>query len=56
MSDPSSNSMQDVVVTERPHEHVALVRLNRPKVLNALSNELDGPARRRARDCRRLTA
>ena len=27
-----------VVVTERPHEHVALVRLNRPKVLNALSN------------------
>jgi enoyl-CoA hydratase len=40
MSDPSSNSMQDVVVTERPHEHVALVRLNRPKVLNALSNDL----------------
>jgi enoyl-CoA hydratase len=29
-----------VVVTERPHEHVALVRLNRPKVLNALNNEL----------------
>lgn len=31
---------EDVVVTERPHEHVALVRLNRPKVLNALSNAL----------------
>jgi len=31
---------QDVIVTERPHEHVALVRLNRPKVLNAISNEL----------------
>jgi enoyl-CoA hydratase len=29
-----------VVVTERPHEHVALVRLNRPKQLNALSNAL----------------
>jgi enoyl-CoA hydratase len=29
---------EEVVVTERPHEHVALVRLNRPKVLNALSN------------------
>ena len=29
-----------LVVTERPHEHVALVRLNRPKVLNALSNAL----------------
>jgi enoyl-CoA hydratase len=32
--------MEDLVVTERPHEHVALVRLNRPKVLNALSNAL----------------
>jgi enoyl-CoA hydratase len=32
--------MEDIVLTERPHEHVALVRLNRPKVLNALSNEL----------------
>ena len=30
--------MDDIVVTERPHEHIALVRLNRPKVLNALSN------------------
>jgi len=40
MNDPSSSSAQDVVVTERSHEHVALVRLNRPKVLNALSNEL----------------
>ena len=29
-----------IVVTERPHEHVALVRLNRPKVFNALSNAL----------------
>ncbi len=29
-----------VVIVERPHEHVALVRLNRPKVLNALSNAL----------------
>ncbi len=29
-----------VIVTERPHEHVALVRLNRPKVFNALSNQL----------------
>jgi enoyl-CoA hydratase len=34
------SSPDDVVVTERPHEHVALVRLNRPKVLNALSNAL----------------
>jgi enoyl-CoA hydratase len=34
----SAGSEQDIVVTERPHEHVALVRLNRPKVLNALSN------------------
>ena len=32
--------MSDVVVTERPHEHVVLLRLNRPKVLNALSNEV----------------
>jgi enoyl-CoA hydratase len=32
--------MEDLVLTERPHEHVALVRLNRPKVLNALSNAL----------------
>jgi enoyl-CoA hydratase len=31
---------EDVVVTEHPHEHVALVRLNRPKVLNAISNAL----------------
>jgi enoyl-CoA hydratase len=30
--------MNDVVVTERPHEHVALVTLNRPQALNALSN------------------
>ena len=29
-----------LVVVERPHEHVALVRLNRPTVLNALSNAL----------------
>ena len=35
---PSTSSEQADVVTERPHEHVALVRLNRPKVLNALSN------------------
>ena len=34
----STGSGQDIVVTERPHEHVALVRLNRPMVLNALSN------------------
>ncbi len=32
--------MEEIVLTERPHEHVALVRLNRPKVLNALSNAL----------------
>jgi enoyl-CoA hydratase len=31
---------EPVVVTERPHEHIALVRLNRPQVLNALSNAL----------------
>ena len=36
--DPSTSSGQAVVVTERPHEHIALVRLNRPKVFNALSN------------------
>jgi enoyl-CoA hydratase len=30
----------ELVVTERPHEHVALVRLNRPRVRNALSNAL----------------
>jgi enoyl-CoA hydratase len=36
----STGSEQAVVVTERPHEHVALLRLNRPKVLNALSNAL----------------
>jgi enoyl-CoA hydratase len=36
----STGSEQAIVVTERPHEHVALVRLNRPKVLNALSNAL----------------
>ena len=35
---PSTSSEADVVVIERPHEHVAIVRLNRPKVLNALSN------------------
>ncbi|HEV3088681.1 MAG TPA: enoyl-CoA hydratase-related protein [Candidatus Elarobacter sp.] len=32
--------MEEIVLTERPHEHVALLRLNRPKVLNALSNDL----------------
>jgi enoyl-CoA hydratase len=37
---PSTSSGQAIVVTERPHAHVALVRLNRPKVLNALSNAL----------------
>ncbi len=31
---------EEVVVLERPHPGVALVRLNRPKVLNALSNAL----------------
>ena len=36
----STSSEQAVIITERPHEHVALVRLNRPKVLNALSNAL----------------
>ena len=36
----STSSEQAIVITERPHEHVALVRLNRPKVLNALSNAL----------------
>jgi enoyl-CoA hydratase len=36
----SPRSAQEIVVVERPHEHVALVRLNRPKVLNALSNAL----------------
>ncbi|HEX3468280.1 MAG TPA: enoyl-CoA hydratase-related protein [Candidatus Elarobacter sp.] len=40
MSDPTPSTGQAVVVTERPHEHVALVRLNRPKVFNALSNAL----------------
>jgi enoyl-CoA hydratase len=40
MSDHLSGSEPAVVLTERPHEHVALVRLNRPKVFNALSNEL----------------
>jgi enoyl-CoA hydratase len=40
MSDPSTGSGQAIVITERPHDHVALVRLNRPKVLNALSNAL----------------
>lgn len=29
-----------IILTERPHDHVTLVRLNRPKVLNALSNAL----------------
>ena len=29
-----------VVVTERPHEHIALVRLNRPQVRNALSKQV----------------
>jgi enoyl-CoA hydratase len=29
-----------IVVTERPHEHIALLRLNRPQVLNALSTAL----------------
>jgi len=37
---PTTGSAPAVVVTERPYEHVALVRLNRPKVLNALSNEV----------------
>ena len=32
--------MEELVLTERPHEHFAILRLNRPKVLNALSNEL----------------
>lgn len=39
MSSPSIGSGH-VILTERPHEHVALVRLNRPKALNAISNEL----------------
>ena len=39
MNDPSTGPEQ-AIVTERPHQHVALVRLNRPKVLNALSNGL----------------
>ncbi|MEO7039955.1 MAG: enoyl-CoA hydratase-related protein [Candidatus Elarobacter sp.] len=30
----------EIVLLERPHEHVALLRLNRPKVFNALSNAL----------------
>jgi len=38
--DPSTGSGQAVIVTERPHQHVALITLNRPKVLNALSNAL----------------
>ncbi len=40
VSESATGSEAPVVVTERPHEHVALVRLNRPKVFNALSNEL----------------
>jgi enoyl-CoA hydratase len=40
MTTSSSSAQPEIVVTERPHEHVALVRLNRPKVLNALSNAL----------------
>ncbi|HEY0613283.1 MAG TPA: enoyl-CoA hydratase-related protein [Candidatus Elarobacter sp.] len=36
----ASSTSDAIVVTERPYEHVALVRLNRPKVLNALSNAL----------------
>ncbi|HTD37969.1 MAG TPA: enoyl-CoA hydratase-related protein [Candidatus Limnocylindrales bacterium] len=36
----STGSEQAVILTERPDEHIALVRLNRPKVLNALSNVL----------------
>jgi enoyl-CoA hydratase len=31
---------EEIVLIERPSEHVAVVRLNRPKVLNALSNAL----------------
>lgn len=31
---------EEIVLTERPHEHITIVRLNRPKVLNALSNVL----------------
>jgi enoyl-CoA hydratase len=31
---------EDLVVTERPHDHVAIVRLNRPQLRNALSNAL----------------
>ena len=37
---PSSASGQVVILTERPHENVALLRLNRPKLFNALSNAL----------------
>jgi enoyl-CoA hydratase len=40
MSEPSASSGRAIVVTEHPHDHVALVRLNRPEVLNALSNAL----------------
>ncbi|HEY0393131.1 MAG TPA: enoyl-CoA hydratase-related protein [Candidatus Elarobacter sp.] len=40
MSASTASEQPGIVVTERPHEHVALVRLNRPKVLNALSNAL----------------
>ena len=32
--------MSDLLVVERPREHVALVRLNRPRVRNALSKAL----------------
>ncbi len=50
----------DVLLIERPAAGVALVRLNRPKVLNALSNAvvtrlaevLEGLRRRRRRPAR----
>ena len=40
MSPSTSSGQADIVLTERPHEHVALLRLNRPQQLNALSNAL----------------
>ncbi len=40
MSGTSTSTGRDLILTERPHEHVALVRLNRPKSFNALSNGL----------------
>lgn len=35
-----SATTTDLIVVERPDEHVGLIRLNRPKVFNALSNAL----------------